>query len=108
MLTRKELMWIEDKKKEYFKEFNKTIYISIKGNKRYISDKTITKWLKTKSEEYKVPLSVFNKKIKTKNVNAKLFLKEYGNYLFDNGLDLNKYAKFVNRDRTTLMYHLKK
>lgn len=107
-LKSKENEWVEEKKKEYFKMFGKKIYISIKGKKIYNQDDVIKKWVENKLDEYQINISIFNKRINKADVNTKLFLQEFSNYLYNGGFSFKEYSKLINRDRTTLIYYFNK
>lgn len=107
MQSLEEIKWIRIKKEEYKLLFNKRLVInSSGGNNKNVDIESLIKKLTLK---YNLNLEDFLlKKLNRKSNNACLFIKEYKRFLFENGLSFKEYAHFINRDRTTIMYHLNK
>lgn len=109
MQSLNEIKWIRLKKEEYKTLFKKELIINVKGNfNKDITEKDVKNKIEQLCNEYSINFDEFcNRRIKKNNKNEYCFIKDYGNYLLENGLSFEKYASYINKDRTTIKHHLK-
>ena len=108
MQSLEEIKWIREKKLEFKNKFNKTLNFSVKSE---FTKEEIEKQVKDQLEILRVKYSVnledlINMRIKKYDIEEKLFIKDFGMFLLEKGFSINKYSKFVNRDPSTIKYHL--
>ncbi len=119
-MTAKELMFIKNAQKEYLTKFGSELIVDFRAMKKLPPEYTLIKYTcvpfdgnmavqfleksckknKTTIENIKKRLNNSSKYLKERKV-----LKEYAEFIYKNGWSPREAAEFIDKDRTTILYH---
>jgi len=120
IMTAKELMFIKSAQKEYLEKFGSNLIVDFRAMKKLPTEYTLIKYtnvpfdtamavefLEKSCKKNKTTIESIKKRLNnsSKYLKERKVLKEYAEFIYKNGWSPREAAEFVDKERTTIVYH---